>query len=81
MATIAGYAMHISDMHNVHMGRAAYLAKEAARFDRLSAHPVWVISWIITCLLLYGGCLIVYELIALAIRKILERMNAYKKIS
>jgi hypothetical protein len=76
LASIAGWVMHISDVHNVQMGRAAFLAKEAARFDRLVTHPVGVVGWVIGSLIVYGSCLIVYELVALAIRKILERINA-----
>ena len=58
------------------MGRDAFLAKEAARYDRIFAHPVSVVIDVIVGLFLLGVLFVTYELIAFVVLKILERINA-----
>ncbi len=62
------------------MGREAFLAKEAVRYDHdnhLSAHPsILLICSVIVSLFLYGILFAVYEFIAFVVLKILERINA-----
>jgi hypothetical protein len=80
LATIMGCALHIVQQENVQMGREAFLAKEAARYDKeyhLSAHPsITLISAVVVSLFLYGVLFAVYELITFVVFKILERINA-----
>ena len=58
------------------MGREAFLAKETARYDRDFANPHSIVIEVIAGLILIGICLAAYELIAFAVLKILERINA-----
>jgi hypothetical protein len=80
LAIIMGCVLHIVQQNNIQMGREAFLAKEAARYDRefhLSAHPdITRISAIIVSLFLCGILFAAYELVAFAVLKILEKINA-----
>jgi hypothetical protein len=67
---------HIIDVNTGQMGREAYLAKQAARYDRVFAHPLSIVLYVIAGLILIGVCLAAYELIAFIVLKILERLNA-----
>ena len=80
LAIILGCALYIAQQENFQMGREAFLAKEAARYDKefqLSAHPnIFLISAVIGSLFLYGILFAAYELVAFMISKILEKINA-----
>lgn len=75
-----GCVLHIVQQKNIQLGREAFLAKEAARYDKefhLSAHPsITLISAVIGSLFLYGILFVAYELIAFVVSKILEKINA-----
>ena len=79
LAIIMGCFLHIAQQQNIQMGREAFLAKEAARYDKefhLSAHPsITLISEVIVSLFLYV-LFAAYELIAFMVSKILEKINA-----
>ncbi len=64
------------DVNKGQMGREAYLAKQAARYDRDFANPHSIVLYVIVCLIFIGICLAAYELIAFVVLKILERINA-----
>jgi uncharacterized membrane protein YwzB len=76
LAIIYGCITHIMDVNTGQMGREAYLAKQAARYDRYLAHPYSTVFYVIACLIFVGICLAAYELIAFVVLKILERINA-----
>ena len=80
LAIIMGCFLHIALQANIQMGREAFLAKEAARYDKdfqLSAHPGFtLVSAVIVSLFMYGTLLAAYELIAFVVSKILEKINA-----
>ena len=80
LAIIMGCVLHIVQQKNIQMGREAFLAQEAARYDRefhLSAHPsITLISAVIVSLVSYGILIVAYEIIAFVILKILEKINA-----
>src|SRR5258708_30636107 len=80
LAIIMGCVLHIVQQKNIQMGREAFIAKEAARYDRefhLSAHPsITLISAVIVSLVSYGILIVAYEIIAFVILKILEKINA-----
>jgi hypothetical protein len=80
LAIIMGCVLAILQQKNIQMGREAFLAKEAVRYDKeyhLSAHPsITLVSAVIVSLFLYGFLFAVYELIAFVVLKILERINA-----
>jgi hypothetical protein len=76
LAVIAGFVSHIAHVKGGQMGREAFLAKEAARYDRYFANPPSIVIEVIVCLILIGICLVAYELIAFVVLKILERINA-----
>lgn len=58
------------------MGRDAFLAKEAVRYDRHFAQPDSIVIDVIAYLFLLGVLLVAYELIAFVVLKILEKINA-----
>ena len=76
LAIIAACADHISHVNAVLMGRDAYLAKQATRYDRNFAHSHSIIITIIACFFLIGISIAVYELIVFVVLKILEKVNA-----
>jgi hypothetical protein len=80
LAIIMGCFLHIAQKQNIQMGREAFLAKEAARYDKefhLSAHPsITLFSAVIVSLFLYGILFVAYELIAFVVSKTLEKINA-----
>ena len=80
LAIIMGCVLHIVQQKNIQLGREAFLAKEAARYDKefhLSAHPsITLISAVIGSLFLYGILFAAYEIIAFVVLKILEKINA-----
>lgn len=80
LAIIMGCFLHIVQQKNIQLGREAFLAKEAARYDKefhLSAHPsITLISAVIASLFLYGILFAAYEIIAFVVLKILEKINA-----
>jgi hypothetical protein len=80
LAIIMGCFLHIVEQKNIQMGREAFLAKEAARYDKdfnLSAHPgITLIPVVIVSLFLCGILFAAYELIAFAVLKVLEKINA-----
>ena len=75
LAILAAFAMHVAELNEIQMGREAYLAKMAGRFDRHAAHPTSMVGIVIACLIIYGIGVVVYELIAFGIRKMLERLH------
>jgi hypothetical protein len=75
MAILAAYVAHIIDAHDNHLGREAYLAKQAADYDQQVAHPASIVYYLtsgLICSCLYIG---LYELLVFGIRKILDRIN------
>jgi hypothetical protein len=76
LAIIYGCYSHIMDVNKGQMGREAYLVSQAAGYDRDLAQPHSVVLYVIACLFMIGICLAAYELIALAITKILEKINS-----
>jgi hypothetical protein len=76
LAIIMGCSMHVYYVHGGQMGRDAFLAKEAARYDRFFAQPGSIVIDVIVSLFLLGVLFVAYELIAFVVLKILERINA-----
>jgi hypothetical protein len=76
LAIIYGCFTHIMDVNKGQMGREAYLAQQAAKYDHDFAQPHSIVIYVIAGLILIGICLAAYELIAFVVLKILERMNA-----
>jgi hypothetical protein len=76
LAIIYGCITHIIDVSKGQMGREAYLAKQAARYDRDFANPHSIVLYVIVCLILIGIFLAAYEIIAFIILKILDKINA-----
>lgn len=76
LAIICGYCSHFMDVNRGQMGREAYLLSQASRYDRDLAQPHSVVLYVIACLFMIGVCLAAYEIIALAIIKILEKINS-----
>jgi hypothetical protein len=76
MGIIAGFGMHIINARNTLMGRDAFLAKEAARYDRHLAHPDSIAVTIIVGLIMSCVYFGLYELLAFVLRKILDKSNA-----
>jgi hypothetical protein len=76
LAIIYGCLAHIMDVNKGQMGREAYLAKQAVKYDRDFAQPHSIVIYVIACLILIGICLAAYELVAFVVLKILERINA-----
>jgi hypothetical protein len=76
MAFLAALMVHIMDAKEHHLGREAYLAKEAVDFDDETAHPSSFVRYLIFGLI--TSCLYIglYEILSFFIRKILERLNA-----
>ena len=58
------------------MGREAYLAKQAAFYDRYYTHAASLVAAVIVTLLFAGIVYGVYELIAFAVLRILDRTSA-----
>jgi hypothetical protein len=59
---------------NRQMGREAFLIKEGARFDRYFSHPrPWGLT-LATSLVLFGGILLVYELLSIGTAKLLDEL-------
>jgi hypothetical protein len=75
LAVICGCILHLVDAGKGQMGREAYLAGQAARYDRDYAQPHSMIIQVIACLIVIGVCLAAYELIAFVVLKILEKIN------
>ena len=73
---IAACAMHIDHAKRGLMGREAFLAKQAARYDRHFAHPESLVIDVIACLFLLGILFAAYELIAFVGAKVLAKANA-----
>lgn len=76
MGLIAGYYIHAMQAREALMGREAYLAKQAAIYDQHAAHPHLLVIPIIAGLIMACIYFGIYELLALVIRKILDRINA-----
>jgi ABC-type polysaccharide/polyol phosphate export permease len=79
LAIIIGCIMHSLQQKNIHMGRDAFIAKEATSYDhdlRLSIHPTaMLVSSVIISLFAFGILFSTYELIVFSIVKILERKS------
>ena len=73
IAACAGNIMRANDSD---IGRDAYLAKAAASYDRHLAHHHSIVVSAISYLIVIGIIFAVYELIAFAVLKVLERRNA-----
>ena len=76
MAILAAFMVHIWDAQDHHLGREAYLAKQAIDFDEEVARPSSFSRYLIVGLFfscLYFG---LYEVLSFCIRKILEKLNA-----
>ena len=67
--------MHVYHAKGVQIGREAFLAKQATRYDRQIAHPDSIVIEIIAGLFLLGILFAAYELIAFVVLKVLYRMN------
>lgn len=67
--------LHIDHVRGQQLGRDAFLAKEAARYDHQFAQPMPIIAEIIACLILLCVLLVIYEAMAFVIFKILEKIN------
>jgi hypothetical protein len=76
LAIVIGCVIHIYHVRGGQMGRDAFLAKEAVRYDRHFAQPDSIVIEVIVCLFLLGVLFMAYELIAFVVLKILERINA-----
>jgi hypothetical protein len=74
-AVFLGLLLHMDHVRWNQMGKEAFLAKEAARYDRNFADPVSVIIDVIACLFLLCIFLAIYEAIAFVIFKVLEKIN------
>ena len=76
LAIIATCILHILHAEKFQMGREAYLAEQAAFYDRYYAHSASIAAGALATLSLAGIFYGVYELIAFVVLKILERINA-----
>ena len=70
-----GLLLHFDHVHGQQVGRDAFLAKEAARYDRHFAHAEPLIVDIIASLILFFVFFAISESMAFAIFKILEKVN------
>jgi hypothetical protein len=76
MGFIAGFFIHSMRAREALMGREAYLAKQAASYDQHAAHPDMLVISIIAGLIMACIYFGIYELLALVVRKILDKINA-----
>ena len=81
MGLIAGFFIHVMRAQEALMGREAYLAKQAARYDHHAAHPDLLVIPIIAGLIMACIYFGIYELLALVIRKVLEKLNARDNVA
>jgi hypothetical protein len=81
MGFIAGFFIHAMRAREALMGREAYLAKQATRFDKHAAHPDMLVIPIIAGLIMACFYFGIYELLALAIRKILAKFHADETVA
>jgi len=70
---VAAIAGNITRANEGDIGRDAYLAKAAATYDRHLAHHHSIVVSAISYLIVIGIIFAVYELIAFAVFKILDR--------
>ena len=78
IAVLFGLYMHHDYVVRGQMGRDAYLAKQAARFDRHFANPDPVVVQLIAAVILFGIFFSVYELIVFVLAKIFEKIGGQK---
>lgn len=81
MGLVAGFGVHIIRAHDALMSRDAYLAKQAERYDHHAAHPELLVASIIVGLIMAGIYFGIYELLALVIRKILDKSHADETVA
>jgi hypothetical protein len=71
----AGFLGHAGALHRSQLGKEAFLAKQAERFDKFYVTPHSVGFYIFGSAIVFGGGLVVYELIALGILTILSKCS------
>jgi len=75
LSIFIGLLAHVYHVKGGQMGRDAFLAKEAARYDRFFAHPDPIIVDVISVLLLTVILFAAYELVAFVTLKVLEQIK------
>jgi hypothetical protein len=68
-------AVHLDHQKHSQMGRDEYLAKQAARFDRVFAKPDSIAFDVFGCVVIAGAVFAAYELVAFGISKILKKTD------
>ena len=76
MGILLGALVHHDHTKGGLMGREAYLAKQAARFDRHFARPDPLAAELFAGVILAGLSLGVYELVAFGLSRILKKIDA-----
>ncbi|MGO9244930.1 MAG: hypothetical protein ACLPT4_12445 [Verrucomicrobiia bacterium] len=71
---LASY-IHVDRLKRSQLGREAFLESQAKRYDRHFAHPDSFSSELAAGVVLAGGLIVVYELIALGVCKVLKTMS------
>jgi hypothetical protein len=71
IGTLGGLWFRYRDLQTAHLERAAYLAEQAAHFERMQKpHYIW--AWIIAGLIVAGILFGLYELLVFAASKLLS---------
>jgi hypothetical protein len=76
LGSVAEGIIHAVHTKAYRLGKAAYLATEANNYDRHFAHPDSVVGTAIVSLCFVGMFCAIYEILAICILKILEKLNA-----
>ena len=74
-AIVSGLLVYMDYVQRGQLGKDAFLAKQAARYDKYFAHPEPIIINIITSLILFCILFAIYEAMGFVIFKILEKIN------
>jgi hypothetical protein len=73
VAVILNCAFYRMNLHHAVMGREAYMAQQAARYDRIMVSPSFT-HYLIPSLFMLGIMFVMYEFFAFAICKFLDKM-------
>ena len=67
--------MHLAHAHRLQLGRDAFMAKQADRYDRIFSKPDHIVPQVVFCVFMSGAFLGIYELVTFGITSTLKRFD------
>ena len=81
LGLVLGSAVHHDQMEREQMGREAFLAKQATRFDKYHAKPHSIALDLVGTVFIGAAVVGVYELLAFGVSKALKKVYSGEEIS